>query len=310
VPPTLLTRDIWPRITKLCASGRAHVAVAFLGTSGRKLLPLRAGSVLVVGAGERCIKQGQTNPTELLKFVRAGVDVHSAADLHAKVFVFPKTAVIGSTNVSRVSRDYWQEAALLVKDKRLIKQAREFVLGLAGEPLPIERLKQLAKLYRPPKGAPKGRRTKKKEPVRSRLWIVDLDYTQWDERDHVEAKIGRPAARARLKDDEELDEFAWFGVMGALKRGDQIVQIMRQGTKRRVFPVGTCVGLRAYRVGKRRSRNAIIYVATPEGRRSIAFQAAKQRLGKEGAILSKGPVMRLVRDAGTAQAVRQLWRPR
>lgn len=133
MPTTLLVKGIWPRITKLCKSGRAYVAVAYLGKSGRKLLPLCAGSVLVVDASEGAVKQGQTNPAELMKFVRAGVDVHSAADLHAKVFAFPEAVQIGSTNVSQNSAKHWQEAASLSTDRRVIKAAREFVLDLAGE---------------------------------------------------------------------------------------------------------------------------------------------------------------------------------
>lgn len=316
MPTTLLVKGIWPLITKLCKCGRAYVAVAYLGKSGRKLLPLCAGSVLVVDASEGAVKQGQTNPAELMKFVRAGVDVHSAADLHAKVFAFPEAVLIGSTNVSQNSAKHWQEAASLSTDRRLIKAAREFVLDLAGEALPLARLKQLAKLYKPPKGGPKLKRSGRSEhklvtsPERSRLWVAGLTQDAWDEEDHLQANRARPAAQTQLKRGETLDEFLWPGRrVLSLERGDQVVQVVEDGNRTGVYPVGTVVAKRAYRV-ERKSVRTVVFLALPDGRRSIALPRAKQHLGAHGKELSADCGLRLVRDRTTAQAIRQLWRPR
>lgn len=315
MPTNLLVEGIWPRITKLCKSGRAYVAVAYLGNSGRKLLPLRAGSVLVVDASEGAVKQGQTSPAELMKFVRAGVDVHSAADLHAKVFAFPGAVLIGSTNVSQNSAKHWQEAATLSTDKSLIKATREFVLDVAGEALPRARLKQLAKLYKPPKGGPKlkpaGHKKDVGSPERSRLWVAGLTHDAWDADDYRQANHARPAAQARLKGGETLDEFVWTGTRALdLERGDQVVQVVEDGNRIGVFPVGTIVAKQTYRVGKRKSVRAVVFLALPDGRRSISLPRAKKRLGAEGTLLSSDNGLRLVRDRASAQAIRQLWRPR
>jgi hypothetical protein len=316
--PGLHTENIWPRITKLCRTGRAFVAVAFLGKGARKLLPLRRGSVLVVNASEGCVKQGQTCPAELMKFVRAGVDVHSAPDLHAKVFAFPKSAIVGSTNASKSSAKYWHEAVVISGDSRLVKQAREFVLDVSGERLPMKRLEQLNKLYQPPRGGPKpgvvGKRRRSKQassPERSPLWAVNVEVGRWDAHDDVQAERGRPAATERLRRGEELDEFAYQGAETArLQRGAQVVQIVHHGKRTIIAPVGTIVGRRAFRVGKHRTLRAIMFVAAPEGRRGIELSRAKKRLGGDAKVLSTGANLRLVRDRAVSQAIRQLWRPR
>lgn len=133
---------------------KGHVAVAYCSTGARRLLPLLPGSVLVVDASEAAVKSGQTDPKELAKFVRAGVEVHSAAGLHAKVFVFARTAVVGSTNASRRSAKHLQEAVLISSERHVVRQARDFVLDQTGERLTIAHLKRLATIYRPPKFAP------------------------------------------------------------------------------------------------------------------------------------------------------------
>ena len=84
MPNTLHTVAIWPTITHLAKAGRGYVAVAYCQTGARKLLPLRPGRVLVVDASLHAVRSGKTNATELLKFVRAGIDVHTAERLHAK----------------------------------------------------------------------------------------------------------------------------------------------------------------------------------------------------------------------------------
>ena len=77
------------------------VAVAYFGTGASKLLPLRKGSTLIVDMSQAAVGSGQTNPSEILKLVNRGVDVHSVNNLHAKVFAVGNQAFVGSTNVSQ-----------------------------------------------------------------------------------------------------------------------------------------------------------------------------------------------------------------
>src|SRR3990170_3851068 len=92
----LLTTDIWPTLTAAAkkSSGPSDGAVAYFGSSGSTLLPLSEGSRLVVDASDQAIKCGQPNPHELAKMLKKGVRVFSVPNLHAKIFVFGRSAYI------------------------------------------------------------------------------------------------------------------------------------------------------------------------------------------------------------------------
>src|SRR6266566_1106224 len=96
---TLVASGIWGKITKAASASAAsaNVAVAYFGARASELLPLKQGSRLVVDFSERAVKSGQTCPADILKLIRAGVDVYNVPNLHAKVFVFRNRAFIGST---------------------------------------------------------------------------------------------------------------------------------------------------------------------------------------------------------------------
>jgi hypothetical protein len=103
---SLITTAPWDRIQSLVEKhpGKCHVAVAYFGSGASRLLPLKAGSVLVVDMSERAVKSGQTKPSEVSKLLRDGVEVHSVENLHAKVFVVGNRALVGSTNVLHLSK--------------------------------------------------------------------------------------------------------------------------------------------------------------------------------------------------------------
>ncbi len=89
MPTALLQHRLWERLTTavMGARGKADVAVAYFGSDGGTLLPLRAGSRLVVDASESAVRSGQTHPEALLKLYRRGVAIYSKPGLHAKVFL-------------------------------------------------------------------------------------------------------------------------------------------------------------------------------------------------------------------------------
>src|SRR5688500_16972317 len=101
----LLTQDIWRRLTSAAnrARGKADVAVAYFGKGAAALLPLPEGSRLVVDASENAVKGGQTHPKDLKRLYDTGVRVFCCEHLHAKVFLFDRTAFVGSTNASNRS---------------------------------------------------------------------------------------------------------------------------------------------------------------------------------------------------------------
>lgn len=129
-------QKLWATITETARNakkGQRYVAVAYLGTDGTTLLPLGRGDTLVVDCSQQTARASQTNPFEVRKYVEAGVRVYRCEGLHAKVYVFGDTLIIGSPNVSRNSQKYLKEAAVLVTEQRAVDAARRFVTSLARD---------------------------------------------------------------------------------------------------------------------------------------------------------------------------------
>jgi hypothetical protein len=94
---------------------------------------LRRGDVLVTKFDAASIRSGLVNPREIVTFIKRGVEVHSVSNLHAKVYVFGRIAVVGSANVSASSELQLVEGACEIHVSSVVSQCRGFVLSLRGE---------------------------------------------------------------------------------------------------------------------------------------------------------------------------------
>ena len=111
------------------------------------MLPLKAADVLKVN-----IMSCQVNPDELRAYRRKGVKLYTAPNLHAKVFVFGKTAIIGSTNVSSSSETRLREAVLETTDPSVVASAGKFIEDFESEPVTDSWLRLCDRIYKPPSG--------------------------------------------------------------------------------------------------------------------------------------------------------------
>jgi hypothetical protein len=130
-----ISDEIWPRLRRLAKTKRrrAFVAVPFLGSGAAKRLPLRDRDILVTKFDAASVRADLVNPSEVVNFIKRGVEVHSVTNLHAKVYVFGRRAVVGSANVSSTSEHHLVEAACEFSDRKMVAMCREFVLALRGE---------------------------------------------------------------------------------------------------------------------------------------------------------------------------------
>lgn len=306
----LFSRDIWPRLTVMAQSRRGLVAVPYFGNKGAKDLPLRPGSTLVVNCQKACVLAGQVKPSELLALLRNGVEIHSCHNLHAKVFVFGRTAIVGSTNVSTLSNRHLLEAAIETTDREVVAACRAFVGSLRGDVVTEKYLIELDKLYEAPKlqrafGSPRSGSTPEHSPV----WgvpIGDIELDDVDEANLAAAhEIGDRLADRHL---ESVDDFVWYGKSFAsrLESGHRIVLCSRHGRKpTTISPLGRVLSVQRY-AGARGLRAAVI-VAFPKGKRQRQASAVVQRLGPAAKALAalKGP--RLLRDKSFVVSLGQLW---
>jgi hypothetical protein len=152
-----LSDEVWARISDLAREADSRqAAVAYVGSNAVDLLPLGKGDTLIVDMSVGVVRSGATNPALIRRYVEKGVIVHSFRGLHAKVFVFDDTAVVGSTNVSTNSQSVLTEAAVFTTEPSAVSSCRDFIEGLAnqGELVTPEILKLRNKLYRKPKWTP------------------------------------------------------------------------------------------------------------------------------------------------------------
>ncbi len=150
---SLLTSGIWASLTSAAKNARkpAYVAVAYFGKGASRLLPLPAGSRLVVDASDGAVKSGQTCPTDLKVMQDRGVVIYSAQNLHAKIYVFENVALIGSANASHNAAETLIEAMVQISDGSVIRSARQFVRGLCLDELTPKTIDRLHIMYRPPR---------------------------------------------------------------------------------------------------------------------------------------------------------------
>jgi len=205
----LLVKEIWPRITSLVEAHatKSWIAVAFFGTEAAKQLPLKNGSTLVVNLAEKTLKAGLTNPFELEKLVNRGVEVYGNDWLHAKIFVFPSCAIVGSNNASRTSAKHWVEASIEVSDQGTVTACKRFVKSLCqSTAIGPEYLEHLKSLYHPPSpDLPKKNQPKE-------LWFVRVAHIEYDQHDEAAESRGMPHAEEELTEGRYVvDHFCTSG---------------------------------------------------------------------------------------------------
>jgi hypothetical protein len=266
-------RAVWKAISEQAkTSQRADVAVAFFGKGAARQLPLPAKSRLVVDASEATVRAGATCPAELLLLVTRGVTVHSCNDLHAKVYVFGRTAFIGSANVSKASGSRLVEAVVRTTDSQTVRAAQRFVTELAmGPPLGPEALKTLQTCYKPPRtrGPVKGKAARRS--VVWFEWYETSDYPtrsgSFIERVLTEAKPKRRRSKAYAL------EPTWRKGPPRYHEGDTLVMVSGDGENAMVSPPGRVVHIQTWAKG--RSRYTFSVLEIPQGHRVSVRRLAK-----------------------------------
>ncbi len=109
-----------------------YAAVAYV--SDITDLPLGAGDLLVCDASPAVARAGSTVRKTLRRLVKSGVSVWSLQDLHAKVVVCGKRAIIGSANWSNAAETRKVEAGIDTDEAAVVAKAKSFVQGLLKRP--------------------------------------------------------------------------------------------------------------------------------------------------------------------------------
>lgn len=137
--------DLWHQIARFGHDNPKILAVAYV--SDARNFRFSKGDEIITNASPEAIMSAQTSASLLLNAAIAGARVYALKDLHAKVLLTSKAALIGSANLSGSSRNL-KEAAVITTDPRIVVMVRRYLQSLRRQAkyLTLDELKRLAKL--------------------------------------------------------------------------------------------------------------------------------------------------------------------
>ncbi|MGA8613638.1 MAG: phospholipase D family protein [Xanthobacteraceae bacterium] len=277
----LITDGIWETVTSEAKKARnpAYVAVAYFGQGASKLLPLPPHSRLVVDASDRTVSSGQTSPTDLKKMQQRGTVIYSVPNLHAKIYAFDQTVIIGSANASNHSAHNLIEAGLRTAERAVIRASRNFVRSMCLVEVTPKTLDRLQKIYRPPKLGGSNRRslTRRITPELPPLRLMQVEVEDPPRESKQTEKIGMREARQKKRHRDYICDYFWTDYNSPQRRGEKIVLVTEESANHfLVSPPAEIIHLRRW--GRDRHRITFVYVEHSNMRR-VSLDALARRIG-------------------------------
>jgi PLD-like domain len=311
-----LDRDqYWKEISSRVPPAKKVVAaVAYLGIGGSDYLPLRAGDELVVDLSLGAVKQGVTDPREIEKLIKRGVEVYTRSTLHAKVVVIDDVVIASSANVSQNARQYLDEAAILSTSPATVQAARRFIRSLCSEPVLEGYLKECLALYEPPifKAARTIRQPKQRKQ-RAKLWFIGgLVYID-GEKDRAQIEPLEKEAERELLDPEH-SEVSWIRMghgprwFSEIQRNNWLIDCTRSG--KRTHDIGSparVIRKRRYTTKAGKTYHMLM-LERPVDRENLSLSAFKRRWQRVAPNGNRPPKRsQPITDAVLADSVLRFW---
>src|SRR5207302_6546237 len=234
----------------------------------------------------------------------------SCRGLHAKAFVFGKTAVVGSANVSARSKNILIEAAIETTEPKTVRSCVQFVRDWCRKRITKRDVERLAPLYNPAGGRGGKYLAEREENHLRPLWAVALSRMDWDQEDTRQADRARPLARKEIGDRRQfrLEEFCWPGndLTERLSERDMVLQVMSEPGKRvLIHPPSNVIRIQQYHV--RNSKRMIVFLREPKKNR-INLKRLVKRLEAPSKNLRKLKRCRLLKNPKLVGELLRLWR--
>jgi hypothetical protein len=317
----LSNEDIWKTIPKIIKiSKHTDAAVAYLGSDGSKLLPLKKGDRLIVDMSIATVKAGATNPREVEKLMKRGIQVFSRRNLHAKLIVTDKEVLTGSTNISKNSRDILDEAAVLTNDQIVIQRAKKFINQICTEPVLPEYLKECIRSYRPPRisGESVGVTGTSHRAKHAKLRIVGLiDYFRFPESELENYEVIEKKAIKLIKDKQQSipSSFHWSHkpkMVDELEKGDWIIQCIKHKDKSiSIYAPAQLILIDRYIRDKKTGKERYVFhLESPKSAETMDWKKFRKKLNSILSTDKKKPPTMAVRDTRQADDLLRLWTPK
>jgi hypothetical protein len=313
----LFNEALWGELLERVPSARRiDAAVAYFGDDGARLLPLRSGDRLVVDMSIRSVRAGSTNPYEIRKLLKRGVEVFSRGSLHAKYFIIDNTLIAGSSNISKHAREVLDEAAVLTTDAAAVVRARAIFARLCTEPVRKDYLAKCIEEYRPPKlqGGNRSEKTRRQKRV-GKVWIIGgLRYIDPPESEQaavtqVLAKVEkqrRDYERSTVDFNHSTGKHRYFEM---LREGDWLISCVRNGSGFEVCPPARFLGIESYpREGGKR-RYLVVYEIPTAGKNTRWAELRRNAPSTLAAVQRPKPRTMPVASDAEADSLLRLWTP-
>jgi hypothetical protein len=316
----LSNETLWQTIAaRVNAARHVDAAIAYFGQGGAKLLPLRTGDRLVVDMCPATVRAGGTDPREVEKLIRRGVQAFTRRNLHAKIVVADRSVISGSANVSRRSQQVLDEAAILTTDSSAVRRAREFIDRICTEPVRPEYLEKCKSIYRPPRM--NGQRAVSKDRLQrathAKLWLAPLREASIPESEVDRYERGEAKAEKLVKDQghSTTTSFHWPyrpKMATELELGDWIIQIVSYKDKSvLVYPPGQLLFIDHYlRDPERGKERWVSHLEVPKRGETMTWKnfrrATKSILGSNAPLKLR---TKPIRDIQEADGLLGLWTP-
>jgi hypothetical protein len=263
------------------------------------------------------VRAGATDPREIEKLVRRGVECFTRRNLHSKLVVGSDFVIAGSANVSERSHRVLDEAAILTNDPSAIRRAREFIDRLCTEPVRPNYLEECKNQYKPPQFAgPVAAGKRQSRATRAKLWIVNLTESSLPESELIRYEDGELKAETLVKNaaSSKTGGFHWPykpKMASELEPGDWIIQTIKsKDGSVLVHPPGQLLLIDSYirdpRSGKERY---VFHLELPRRGETLTwdeFHTAAKALSWPTKLLRR---TRPVRNPDDADALLRLWTP-
>jgi phosphatidylserine/phosphatidylglycerophosphate/cardiolipin synthase-like enzyme len=173
--------------------------------------------VLIVDASDDTIAAGTTSAKLLKSLLQRGVRLYSVPGLHAKVYLFDQTAVIGSANLSKHSTNLIEAAVVtdrpeavasvsyLIESLRTHKRAAKIDAAFVSRALAIPVLKST----KPKSSVRAGNDTDLIVPE-PRTWLTGLFALDDDQFPNEQAAIERGTEKVARLLDIEVEDVEWI----------------------------------------------------------------------------------------------------
>ena len=317
-------RSLWGWLTKLArnSKGRRLVAVPYVSTGGARLIPLRSNDVLVTSLTEGNSRAGLVDPREIASLQCRGVHVYSRPDLHAKVYLLGKHALVTSANLSRYSKAFLEEAGVIVSDRMVVARIREWFSSLSTQEVTPALLELCRSAYRPPR-FPQSRvkRGRKSRPILripppQRVWLVSFDwYKKLPKGEMAVEKKGVAAARQQMGRKQGYTILTWRSegksrFTDLIESGQRLIPIELHDRR----PSWVWPHELVHQVRSIRTKSGIVYhlyVESPSHARRVRWRRFVRQARAAGLRISGQSLWtREIRDPMVAQAILRLVVPR